>query len=236
MKKKKREGEKKEVSEIFEVEKGGEKKIVEAHGTEEEKAPTEKQVKKENKILKNIIIIMAGFVLMFLVIYLIINSMNTFEVNGVKFQIVKEGKLIFYKTSLPVVYQGKDATYNFYLREDPRQLAKKVPLTGNVTFRENLVLDLTTKDLFCNGDWNIGFNNMVNLYKLLDVNLLVKNDSVEYEPSDKYMFVTIQLGNSTNIEKVGMNEYDININNCEVIPAFERLMLETFIRYKEVNK
>jgi hypothetical protein len=227
---------KEEVSEIFEVEKDGKEKTIEAHATELEKAPSGEQLRKETKIFRNVVIVMVGFALMFATVYLIINSMRYFEIQGVKFEIVREGQLTLYKTSLPVMYQGQLTSYNFYFRNDPRTLKEKVPLTGNLIFRKNMVLDVTTQNLFCGGDWTIGLANFKNLYDILGINLLVKNKSAEYFPISDYMFVTINQGNKTEIKQMSSYTYYVNIANCEVLPAFERLMLESFIRNKKLNE
>jgi len=244
----KKEGE--EVSEIFEIEKDGKKEIIETHTIEdkkEEKPVSEEQIKKENNLFRSLIIVMAGFALMFFAVYMITNSMRFFEVEGVSFEIVKEGALTFYKTSLPVIYQGNPATYNFYLRNDPRSLKRnsgitgniakeRVSLIGNITFRKNLVLDVTTQDLYCAGDWAIGLINIQNLYKILDINLLIKNSSTIYSPINDYMFITINKGNQTEIKQISGYSYEMNVANCEILPAFEKLMLESFIRNKELNE
>jgi len=233
---------KEEVTEIFEVEKDGKEQIVETHSVQEEKPASREQIKKETKLFRNVVIVMVGFALMFFAVYMIINSMRHFEVQGVRFEIVKEGQLTLYKTSLPVTYQepgtgmAVNADYNFFLRNDPRTLEDKVPIVGNITFRKNIVMDVTTEELYCEGDWPIGLVNTQNLYNVLGINILVKNESAEYEPFTDYMFVTINEGNQTEIRQVSGNTYEMNVANCEVLPAFERLMLETFIRNKELNK
>lgn len=227
---------KEEVCEIFEVEKKGEEeKEIKSCGTDVEKPASEEQVKKENKIFKTVIIVLAGLLVMFFAVLFIMNSVNNFEYKGVKFEMVKEGQLIFYKTSIPVLYQGKETDYNFYLRNLPGKLEKEVPIIGNISFRKNMILDVTTEDLFCGGDWSIAMENWRNLYGILDIKLIPKNKSVTYVPNNDEMFITIQKGNSTNINKTGTNSYEMNIDNCEILPAAERLMVETFVQNKELN-
>ncbi len=230
-----------DVSEIFEVEKDGKEKIIQTHISQEEKPASPEQVKKERKLFWNVIIVMAGFALMFFVVYMVINSMRHFDIEGINFEVVKEGQLTLYKTSIPVTYQATgtgqvvNADYNFFLRNDPRTLESKVPIAGNITFRKNLVLDVTTESLYCGGDWPIGLVNTQNLYNLLGMNVLANNRSLKYEPFADYMFLNINLGNKTEIRQVSGNTYEMDVANCEVLPAFERLMLETFIRNKELN-
>ncbi len=236
MKKEKREKEtkkKEQVSEIFDVEKDGEKKIIETHATEDskEEVPSQEQIKKENKIFKNIIIIMVGFALMFFSVYMIINSMKHFDVNGVKFEIVKEGKLILYKTYLPVMYNGTAASYNFYLRKDPRTL-KTMPFNGNLLLESNMVVNMTNS-LNCDGDGIIGLANIVNLYKVLDVNV-IKDENASCDATGRYMYLNILEGNETKVEQFGLRCYNIYANNCQILKGTEKFMLETLIRANRV--
>ncbi len=223
------------VSEIFEIEKQGKTEVVEAHGVEAEKAPSEEQMKKEGRVFRTVIIVMVAFALMFFVVYMLVNSMKYFEVDGVKFQIIKEGTLTFYKTSIPVLYGGKPADYNFYLREDPRELGKKVPINGTIAFRKNVVLDVTTKNLFCAGDWNY-FQLQLMKLNVFNITLLVKNNSAEYQPENNYMFMTINEGNKTEIKQTGDNLYDVNVDNCEIATIADEIMLKAFATYKKLNK
>lgn len=232
---------KEEVCEIFDVEKKGEEeKEIKSCGIETEKnISSPDQMKKQTKMFKIIIITMMGFVILFLGVLWLISYLNHFSVGGVIFEIDKTdmiGKTL-YKTSVPVAY--KDGTtgeiiatkYNFYLRNDPRTLIQNIPIRGNITFRQNVVLDVTTKDLFCDGYWNVAIGNMQNLYPLFKMKLLVKNESEKYQPAENYMFITINKGNQTEIKQIDDNHYEINVNNCEILPAAERLMTETFIKY-----
>ncbi len=240
VKKKKKDTKEKEIKEkvceVFEIKKDGEEKVVTSCGMETEKPASTEQIKKENKIFRTIIVVLAGLLIMFFAVLFIMNAVNNFEYKGVKFEMVKEGQLIFYKTSIPVLYQGEEADYNFYLRNHPGKLEKKIPITGNISFRKNLAMEVTTENLFCDGDWNLAMENIRNLYGILDIKLIAKNNSVIYLPKEDYMFLTIQIGNSTNITRTGENTYVMNVNNCEILPAAERLMLETFVANKKLNE
>lgn len=226
----------------------------------EKEEQDKEQEKSHNKIMRGFLIGIVSFAIMFVIVLFIVKSTNNFSYKGVEFEVDKTtlaGKTV-YRTSIPVERKdsitGKiisNANYNFWLRNDPRQLDKKVPIiNGDIEFKKNIVLDLTTEELFCEGDWNLGLMNTVNLFNLLGFNVSVKNETSKYEPVNGFMFITIQSGNSTNIEKKfatvdlkgtgeietkDENSYNLNINNCEVLPAFERLMLEAFARYKEVT-
>jgi len=75
--------------------------------------------KRQNKILRNVLIITGMIFLLIAAIVIIGKSATKFTYEGVKFEMVKEGDLMFYATSLPVNYQGEMRNYNFYLRNDP---------------------------------------------------------------------------------------------------------------------
>lgn len=200
------------------------------------------QAKTHNKILRNIFIFIGVFVLFIVLAVYWFNSINSFKYRGVDFRVVKEGELIFYQTSIPVGYKDKitgqvvSADYNFYLRNDPRKLENKVLIEGgDISFRKNMVLELTSEELYCQGDWMLALHNAVNLYNLLGFNLIVENESIAYIPIEDYMFIVIQESNVTNINKIGESTYEINVNDCEVLAVFERLMIETFVKCKEVG-
>ena len=219
-----------EVSEIFKLEKDGKEKIIETHNLEktEEKPVSEEQIKKENKLFKNLIIVMIGFGLMFFAVYMIMNSMRHFEVEGVKFEIVKQGQLTLYKTYLPVMYNGSAASYNFYLRTDPRTLKSSVPFNGNLMMESNMVVNMTDS-LNCDGDGIIGLANIVNLYGVLGTNV-IKDENASCDSAGRYMYLNIREGNQTKVQEYGLRCYNIYVNNCEVLKGTEKFMLESFIR------
>ncbi|MDD5012681.1 MAG: hypothetical protein PHQ66_03510 [Candidatus Nanoarchaeia archaeon] len=234
------EGEK--VCEIFEVKKEeGREKIVESCGTEEPKAASDVQRKKENKIFKIIIITLIGFILMFLVVVWAVNYFNQINVGGVIFEMDKTtmtGKIL-YKTSIPVSYKdgttGKviSADYNFYFRTDPRIL-EKVPFQGKINLRDNMVINMT-EDFNCDGYGIIAVANILKLYEVIGVKVIKDEDATCDELYGRYMYLNLKGGEETFVNTYGIQEtcQNIYINDCEILEGTERFMLETLI---EVNK
>ncbi len=225
---------KEEVCEIFDVEKNGKEKIIKTCGTEEQKAASPEQIKKENKTFKVIIIAIIGFILMFLAVYWIIESTKHFEVEGVKFEIVKEGNLMLYRTSLPVTYQNKLANYNFYLRKDPRVL-NNIDFNGDgLDLKENMVINMT-QDFNCNGDGIIAIANLLKLYEVLGTDVIKDENATCDDLYGRYTFLRIKEGGETEMDEFGFSGscYNVYIKDCEILEGTEKFMLETFI---EVNK
>ena len=191
----------------------------------ERKVSRKKQIESQNKILKNFFIGVVVIIIAGLLIFLLINQAKGFEYEGIKFKIVKEGDLVLYQTSLPVSYQGEKIPYNFYLRNDPRKL-KEIPFNGELNLAKNLVINSTGFN--CDGEGIIAVANLLNLYRIMGVEA-IKDENATCDSEGRFAFIRLQEGNETNIEKFGPICYNININNCEILKATERLMVEYFI-------
>jgi len=196
----------------------------------EKRAKRKEQLNAQNKILKNFLLGIMAVILLCFVIFLVINQSKNFEYEGVKFKIVKEGALVLYRTSIPVIYQGKEVPYNFYLRNDPRKLVD-VPFEGEINLGQILVIN-STESFNCDGDGIIAMANLLNLYKISGIDV-IKDDNATCDLEGRYAFIKLQEGNETWIEKFGPACYNVYINNCEILKALERLMIESFI---EINK
>ncbi|GAF95486.1 unnamed protein product, partial [marine sediment metagenome] len=183
----------------------------------------------ENKILRNFLIGIGVCVLAIMLIIFGINSIRHFEYRGIKFDVVKEGDIIFYKTALPVIYNGEIVPYNFYLRKDPRKL--NVPVENKINFKHDMVINMT-EDFNCDGDGIIAVANLVNLYNAVGINIM-KDENASCDAQERYMFVQIQSGNETNIEQFGPACYNLNVKGCEILEVTEQLMIETFVKYNE---
>ena len=222
---------KEKVCEIFKIEKNGEKTI-KTCGTEETKIAGKGQIKSENKILRNFLIWLGILIFVFVLVFLIINSIKHFEYNGVSFSVIKEGEIIFYNSAFPMYspITGKHvADYNVYLRNDPRKL-EGIPFEGEVKLAETLVLNSTGFN--CDGDGIISVMNFVQIFDALGIKV-VKDSNATCDVQGRYMFIKLQPGNVTGIEQFGPACYNFNINNCEILKVTERFIVETLI---EINK
>ncbi|MFH1585554.1 MAG: hypothetical protein ABIB79_02215, partial [archaeon] len=123
--------------------------------------------------------------------------------------------------------------YNYYLRNDPRDLEKSVPFDNVLELRKNVVLNLTSSNLFCGGDWNIAMSNMVGLYRLLEMNVSAINETSVYEPVVDYIFIIINEANESEIRRTAVQEYNLDIANCEVLQVTERMMVEALVQFYE---
>ncbi|VVB83346.1 Uncharacterised protein [uncultured archaeon] len=227
--KNKKNSKKEEVCEIFDVEKNGKETEIKSCGMEEEKIESPGQVDKEKKIFLKLAIIMIGLFLFFVAFYLMSYYSMHFDYKGVKFEVTKMGQLTLYKTSLPVTTSdGKRADYNFYLRNDPRKL-EAIQFDGQINLSPNMVLNMTN-NFNCNGDGMIAIANIQNLYNLIGTKM-IKDENATCDLEGRYMFLRIRDGNKTGIMEYGIKGgcYNIDINNCEILPATEKFMLETLI-------
>jgi len=193
-------------------------------------------IKKQNKQLRNIFILIIAVLGVFLASYFFIDSIKQFEYEGLKFKVVKEQDLIFYNTAIPI-YQGSPITgrfigdYNFYLRKDPRIIGEEVAFKGELRLLENIVFN-STQDFNCDGDGIIAVANLANLLGKMGANV-IKNDSLNCDWAGDYNFIRLMPGDKTEIRMPGPACYDLIIKDCEILEVTERFMLEIF---KEIDK
>ena len=189
-----------------------------------------KQIESQNKILKNFFVGVGIIIITILLIFLFINQTKNFEYEGVEFSIVKfcdtRPCLITYNTKIPVIYQGEEILYNFYLRNDPRKLVTSVPFDGEVVFKNDMFINITF-NRGCEGHETIAIVNFLNLYEISGINVIA-DENAECDSEGNSMFVLIQESNRTSIEQFGPACYNINIKNCEILKGTERFMIDTF--------
>jgi hypothetical protein len=223
----KKKSKKKEVKEIFEVEKDGKEEIKEAEGEEEVKEVKEGQIESENKILRNIFIVIGVFILAFLIGYVIFTMANQFEYKEIKFNIVDTDKVRFYHTSFPLFVKGKEINYHVYLRKDPRE-NERIPFEGDFVFDEDIVLN-STSGFNCDGKGVVAVANMNQIFSSIGANV-VNDLNATCDDQGRYLHINLEEGEETKIEKYGPRCYKFKINNCEILEVTERYLVEVIAR------
>ncbi|MBU2562061.1 MAG: hypothetical protein KKF68_00155 [Nanoarchaeota archaeon] len=232
--------ERKKVKEIFKIEKKGEEKIKKTSGIEREEKidakKLKKQIQKENKILRNFLIVIGAIIVFIACFFFISYQIRNFEYKEVKFKIVKEKNLIFYKTSFPLYSQEgvHTADYNFFIRNDPRKLGEEVPFKGQLFLLENFVINMS-EEFHCEGDGMIAIANMIKPLEVLGAKV-IKDENASCDVSGRYIFLQIQSGNETEIKQVAPSCYNLYVKDCEILKVTERLMLETFIEFTKAQE
>lgn len=213
------------------------KKNIQKKDEEEAKGVSKKeQIKNENKILRNLLIGVGIFILAIVLSIFILDSVRNLEYEGIEFNVVKfcdSGPcLITYHTAFPVIFEGNVVPYNFYLRNDPRDLGENVNFEGELILYDNMVIE-SEESFNCEGDGIIAMKNLVTLYDVVGINVL-KDETASCPEGEEYMFVRVQEGEETSIEQFGPSCYNININNCEILEGTERFMIETFVELEKI--
>ncbi len=216
---------KEKVCEIFKVEKNG-GETIKACGTEETKIANKGQIKSENKILKNVLIWLGIFLFIFLLIFLSIRSANSFEYKGIQGDVIKEGDVIFYHVSFPMIYEGKDVNYNVYLRTNPRKL-ENIPFEGELNLLKMMVIN-SSDSFVCEGKGGIAMINFKQILGNFGMSFM-KDSNASCDSQGRYMFIQIQEGDVTGIEQTGPACYNLNVNNCEILEVTEKFLIESLV-------
>jgi len=230
-KKNKKNTSKEKVSEIFEVKEDKKEKIIQASGMEEKEVVKKGQIKEENKMLQNLFFGILIFILAMIGTYMYLNSIGKFEYRGIDFDIVEEGKVVFYHTMIPMKSADRIIHYNVFLRKDPRK-TDKVPFEGSFYPLEMMVLE-NTESFSCNGDGGIAMLNLQQIFSTFGTKI-IRDENAKCDEFGRYMYVKMQSADYTGIEQVGPACYNMNVNNCEILDVTEKFILEMLD--KKLNK
>ena len=194
------------------------------------------QKRDQERILRNFIIFFAIVGIGFATWIILSDNQSRFDYKGVEFEIVDE--IAPYRTTLPVTYKDgitgaviNNYPYKFYLRNDPRTL-EKVEFDGNLVFLRKFVIN-GKGDFNCDGMGVVGVTNLATLYRVLGAEV-VKDENATCDSQERYLLLEIVEGEKTKIEQIGGSCYSMQINNCEILEATERFMIETFVAVNEL--
>lgn len=199
---------------------------------DEEKKEIDKEdlEKSQEKTMIKVFGVIIFFVFFVAVVYFLINSSREFSYLGVTGNVVKEGELIFYQTSIPVMYNGEVVPYYFYLRNNPEKLAD-IPFKGEVVTGKDVVLQ-DVGNFNCDGRGIISITNLAGLYEVLG-SKVGKDQNATCDPEGRYILIKIEEGKTTEIVQTGPACYSVKISDCEILEATERFMVEILVKLKE---
>lgn len=197
-----------------------------------EKVDEKKETAEKKNHKKEFVKIIAGILLILAVsflVFLFVKNIGKFQYEGMKFEKVKVGELNFYQTNLPTIQNGKSLDLNIYFRNDPKNIYE-IPFDGNVSTRDVMVIN-STNDFVCNGDGSIGVGNIVINFGYLGIES-IQDKNASCDEKGRYLFLEMDVGNETKIVQNLKTCYTMTINNCEILIATERFLLQ---KVKQTN-
>lgn len=212
-------------TEIFKVKEVDSEKTIQEEVTENIEVAKKGQSKHQNKILAGILTVTISILILIFAIYFYLDYSKNQDYEGVPFEKTASGSLIFYKTSVPVRYQGEIVPYNFYLRTEPNKL-EKIPFDREgYKLMKFAVLNFT--DAFdCNdGDEVIAVANLKNVHEVLGIQIMYDPES-GCDELGRYSYYNVMISDETKIEKIGDQCYNVHVADCEILPATEKIIAE----------
>ncbi|MDP4039896.1 MAG: hypothetical protein Q8P57_04950 [Candidatus Pacearchaeota archaeon] len=211
----------------------------------------EKKPAKERKLEKELLGILL-FIVFLAVVFVIagvfFKSLNNFEYNGVKFTEEKLGNIpIFHHFYFLKGLDGKLIKYNFYLRNDPREL-DKIPIEGEGTAFDRKSAVFISVDPKGIDQCKQGPLAIASLSSFLSDNQLSvlggnlnfwdagykRQEWVTCENRPGNIVIEISEGNETRIDLNGKC-YKIQVSSCQILEAVERLELQIVVDATQAN-
>ena len=221
------------VCETFEVSDGKTEKEKIVCGDLQNKHSSKKQMKQFNKTLGIILIVLIVLTALFFSIYYITKYTAKIDYKGTEFTKIKRGQVTFYHTTIPSVIEGKKIEYNIYLRNNPNDLAKRINLNDTIKWRNLIVLNISQRYPECDGDDVISEANINQVLKTGMGLTVGKDEKAGCDAQGRYMYIELDQGNKTQIEKFGPSCYKLEFNNCEILPVTERILIEAIAEYNK---
>jgi|SRR3989344_4396267 len=209
-----------------------------------------------NKELYWVLGIMASLVVVFLISLSYFKSLNKFDYEGLTFTKEKFGEIPIFHYSYTAkiskitgfVTTERDRKVELYLRGDPRK--NEVPVQGEINILSNSrdVFISISDDEIAKCDYSIiAVSSFSSLMAQNGIKTRVGTSSEKISERDKLEHITcvnkpnnpviwMRTSDKTKITKLSENCYVIEVNNCESLPAMEKLMVQTILNAKEKNK
>jgi len=166
--------------------------------------------------------------LVFLGVYLYVQSLNKTEFVGVDWYKENDGGIISYHTRVPKMYNGEFFGYhNIYLRNDPSE--NNIPSEVNISFYSTVVVSQSVEVLNCRNSVLVSsalgqITSLFPFVKNVTIALSDEKDANDYslpyanceteEGKENTVFL-VRMANETSVEMKGDSCYIINVGKCE---------------------
>jgi hypothetical protein len=232
MPKKKIPKKKEDVHEVFEVEEKGKEKIVSTDSKEEVLVEKPGQKKHQKKVLITFLITLGLIIVAVFASNYYLENLRYSDYDGVPFTTVAEGDLIFYRSSIDIMYKGALTPYNFYLRTKPKIL-EKIPFDREgFELMKYSVINYEISDFECEGDQVIAFANLKKIQDIVGIHSM-KDPAATCDKEGRYTYFNFIPGETTTFEKLGDKCYNVYVAECKILPATEKIMAEILYHLKE---
>lgn len=201
-----------------------------------QKKTVNKEVQKQNKILKNLFIIFGLVLVLIFAYYAYAQYQTHINYKDVSFEASRYGEVLFYETTtFAESNDGTNQPFGFRLRTNPRDL-KDVPFENLENFSLLKVNGYSygENDFNCQGQAVLAMENLKRTFSKMGMSF-VRDENETCDADGRYNFFKLTLGNETKINQIGNRCYEITVkgteDSCEILKGTEKLMVEMYVKY-----
>jgi hypothetical protein len=194
--------------------------------------------------------VMVLCVLLFVGVYQLFKGVNSFDYKGMHFTKEMFGQIpvyhYYYVFNITNGKQTQLVKYNLFLRNDPRK--NEVPIEGEIAFSKDVVNYISVDgfgfeecpqaNLAVAGLASFLTNNMLKVKGATPRLIQAQASNVTYatcETNPNDVVILIKAANETKITKQN-NCYQIDVANCEILPATEKFEVQSILDAKARQK
>jgi hypothetical protein len=208
----------------------------------------EKTKKKDShdKIIKWVLGISFIIIILVLVFYFYIQSQKYFDYKGIEFKTTKMGEgenlILFYETiTLLESNDGENSLFGFRIRTKPSKL-ERINFEGLENFELMKYNAYSYEEGYtfnCKGYGSIAMQNWRRIFDKMGMQF-INDPNATCDDEGRYNLFNLKYGDKNEIVEVGNRCYDViikgNDEECEILPATEKIMVEMFVKYGELQE
>lgn len=224
------------------------KKVKKESLKEKSEERDEKKAKKKHETqLKWVIIGMISVLLLFLLLYVIVQESKKIYYGGLEFKKLKYGQLILYHSKIPIKDASGNlvANYNLYLRNNPLDL-KGIKINGSLRFRKEVVISVDSSIEGCSdngiagGGLGMFFSAAGITADFAYANETYANEKkasyIENCPENKgYSAIFIRKGDKNEVRQESQDCYVLEFKECDILKVTEKFIIGVYAQSKGIE-